>query len=87
MSLQAPARAKYKGRENKKMQKLYVDLRSYPPDEAERIYRLIYNLSFDTYSVAEMPHVYEVMWDREISVSDAANIPKHLVTFYLPHNN
>lgn len=69
------------------MNKLYVDLRSYPSDEAERIYRLINSLSFDTYPVAGTPHVYEVMWDREISVSDAANIPKHLVTPYLPHNN
>ena len=69
------------------MQKLYVDLRSYPPDESERIYRLIYNLSFDTYPVAGMLHVYEVMWDRELSISDAANIPKHLVTPYLPHNS
>lgn len=69
------------------MQRLYMDLRSYPPEEADRIYRLIDGFSFDTYRVAGMPYVYEVIWDSEISIPDAAKIPKQLVTPYLPHNN
>ena len=69
------------------MQKYYVDLRSFTPEEAKRIYALIHYTSFDTYLIAGLPYVYEVMWNQDTPISVVAGIPDNLVSFYPPHNN
>ncbi len=57
----------------------YVDLRSYSPEEALRLYHLIDSYDCDCF-LTDCPYVYEVSWYGDDSLPETIGIPAQLVS-------
>lgn len=62
----------------------YIDLRSCNQGEHDRIMELLDGLAWDVYPVANVPKVYEFVWDHKESVKEVAGLPAKLITEYPP---
>lgn len=66
-----------------KYTKYYVDLRSYPLEERERMHDILNGFSFMCNYVAGVPGVFTVICDSKESIEDILQIPAELVQTYL----
>ena len=68
------------------MKKYYIDLRTCDEQEHNRIMELLDSLAWDIYLIANVPKVYEFMWDHNESVKEIAGLPSELISAYPPYN-
>ena len=68
------------------MESYYIDLRTCSASEYDRIMKLTEYYAWDIYPVANLPKVYEIIWDNKESISELLKIPNELISRYPLHN-
>lgn len=68
------------------LQRYYVDLRSYPIEDRNKLAQKLNNYSFICTSFMDKIGLYEVFWDSATSISNALNIPEKYIFTHLPEN-
>lgn len=62
------------------MNRYIIDLRTYPIEERERMYKILYGNSFLCNIVAGTPGLFEVFWNNNECIENLLHIPSNLVT-------